>query len=235
MDYSMLDSLASGVHKIESMPGLGRFSISIPERGDPAERAPLILALHWGVETYAFISHDFLAGFVQPAMCDSGAFIMAPDRGSDAWDDPGQQAILLQLLDLALGQLPLDPGQIVITGYSMGGIGSWHIAARRTHRFSALIPIACNPPADALEAAQEIPTYVIHGGQDELFPLSETRRAVALLKERGARLEFSVVEGGTHYAAHLYIDAVRKTVPWMRSIWRPQFGEPSASSRSGEG
>lgn len=228
----MLESLASGIHKIESLPGLGRFSISIPDRGDQAGRAPLILALHWGVEIYPFVSHDFLAGFVQPDMGDSGACIIAPDRRSDTWDDPEQEATLLQMVDRAVSQLGLDPRRVAITGYSMGGIGSWHIAARHAHLFSALIPIACNPPASAMNASWQIPIYVIHGEQDELFPLSETRRCVEELEKQGVPIRIRVVEQATHFAAHLYVDALRKAVSWVGSIWEDPLINPPPNQPS---
>ena len=43
----------------------------------------------------------------------------------------------------------IDKAKVVVTGYSMGGAGTWHFAEKYPERFSAAIPVAGRPPASA--------------------------------------------------------------------------------------
>jgi pimeloyl-ACP methyl ester carboxylesterase len=53
------------------------------------------------------------------------------------------------LLDMVMGHYAIDKKRVAVTGCSMGGTGSWHLAEKFPERFSAAIPIASRPPASA--------------------------------------------------------------------------------------
>ncbi|MFM7411593.1 MAG: alpha/beta fold hydrolase, partial [Planctomycetota bacterium] len=50
-------------------------------------------------------------------------------------------AAALAALDAVLAREPVDPRRIYLTGLSMGGYGSWELAARHPDRFAAVLPI----------------------------------------------------------------------------------------------
>jgi predicted peptidase len=54
------------------------------------------------------------------------------------------------LLDMVIARYAIDQKRVAVTGYSMGGTGSWHLAEKFPERFSAALPIASRPPASAV-------------------------------------------------------------------------------------
>jgi predicted peptidase len=180
---------------------------------------PLVLALHWGGPLYPYIGGDLLTGLVEPALRELGAIIVAPDRTTESWTDPQSEATLLALLDEIQANYAIDPVRTLITGYSIGGMGTWYMAARNPERFAAAIPIAAPPPPDAADNEWKIPLYVIHGRQDELFPLAETERVVRQLEAQGAAVELAIVDRATHYQTDRFREPLQRAIPWIRRAW----------------
>ncbi len=62
---------------------------------------------------------------------DSLPYIIASPQcpGQEAWQQPGQQALLVALLDHITNSLRMDTNRVYLTGLSMGGFGSWRLAA----------------------------------------------------------------------------------------------------------
>lgn len=58
-----------------------------------------------------------------------------------SWEDWGRRDAL-EVLDLARDRLGSDPDRIYLTGHSMGGHGSWHLATLLPDRFAAVGPSA---------------------------------------------------------------------------------------------
>jgi predicted peptidase len=97
-----------------------------------------------------------------------------------------------------------DPQRIYLTGISLGGAGTWYLAAHHPHRFAALVPIAAEvvptggdqAPADLApllassdpyralaRALGPAPVWAFHGAADDEVPVTESRRMVAALKD----------------------------------------------------
>jgi predicted peptidase len=76
-------------------------------------------------------------------------------------------------------------------GYSMGGRGTWHLAATFRSRFVAAIPIAGTPGEIALDTLRDLPLYVIHSEADRRVPIEDTAKAVAQLRAMRAPVAFA--------------------------------------------
>ena len=109
---------------------------------------PLILALHYGGHGAPYYGKDILTGLVEPALREVEAIIVAPDCTGDDWTDAQSEEDVIALLDHVQGAYNIDPQRILVTGYSMGGIGTWHLAARHQDRFTAALVMAGVPPPD---------------------------------------------------------------------------------------
>ncbi len=196
-----------------------RVSFAIPSSYDKDAASPLVLALHWGGPLYPYIGGDLLTGLVEPALQELGAIIVAPDRSTENWTNPQSEVELLDLLDEIQADYAIDPARTLITGYSIGGMGTWYMGGRNQERFAVAIPLAAAPPPDAVDREWEIPLYIIHGRQDELFPLAETEVVVQQLKAKGAVVELDIVDPATHYQTDRYQEPLRRTIPWIRRVW----------------
>jgi predicted peptidase len=111
---------------------------------------------------------------------------------------------------------------MVVTGYSMGGMGTWYLVARHPDRFSAAIPMAGSPRDADLEAVRRTPLYAIHSRTDEVVPLASTEAAVSRLKQAGARAQLVVVDV-PHYESASFVHHLKKAIPWLRAIWEERM------------
>ena len=73
------------------------------------------------------------------------AIIVAPDSIRGDWNTAENERGVNLLLDSVLASLAsysIDTKKIVVTGFSMGGTGTWHFAQKYPQRFSAAVPLA---------------------------------------------------------------------------------------------
>ncbi|KAL1613900.1 hypothetical protein SLS54_010177 [Diplodia seriata] len=101
------------------------------------------------------------------------------------------ETILTSLLDEVLPHLRIDLQRIHLTGFSMGGGGTWKLALHTPDRFATLTPV-CGY-GDTLRASQvaHVLQWVHHGERDDIIDISQSERMVAALKKAGADVKFS--------------------------------------------
>ena len=81
-------------------------------------------------------------------------------------------AHLVELLDAIIKDYDVDEDRIYLTGLSMGGSGSWRLAADHPDRFAAVVPICGRgAPGDA-EHLKALPIWIFIGDQDRALPNS---------------------------------------------------------------
>ena len=204
----------------QTLPADGRrYTIAIPEQYDELNPVPLIIALHWGGPVTPYYGHAILAGLVEPALKKLGAIIVAPDCNAGTWTNEQSESEILSLCEYIQGNYLIDVAKIMLTGYSLGGIGTWYMAARHQDRFAAAVPMAAKPPSGVLNVDWHIPLFVIHGQQDELFPVQETKKITKQLQKTGIDVKLLVLDGVTHYETGFFIEPLRKAVPWIETAW----------------
>lgn len=117
--------------------------------------------------------------------------------------------------DLA-DHVPLDPDRTVIGGYSMGGFGTWRIAAMHPDLFAGMFLLSSAARDDLPLATnlRTIPYYHDHGALDELVPIAQARETIARLDELGHRYVFDVHPAEDHVAYSLK-DGWRQLVEWV--------------------
>jgi len=193
-----------------------RYAVSLPERRKEAR--PLVLSLHYAGHGAAYYGKGMLESLVEPALRDLDAVIVAPDCPSQSWTTKESEEAVLALLDFVAATYRTDPERVVVTGYSMGGMGTWHLVSRHPERFSAAIPMAGAPRDADLDAVARTPLYAIHSRIDEVVPLTPTRDAVARLRKAGARAELVLVDI-PHYHTARFEPYLEKAAEWLREIW----------------
>jgi predicted peptidase len=117
----------------------------------------------------------------------------------------------------------IDENKVVITGYSDGGNGSWFYAQYYSDLFSAAIPMASSynsVGSDGIVPKIDIPLYVIHGENDDLFPLAQTEEWVNQSKNAGSSIEFVIASGLTHYEVCNYVGYLTTATNWLQNeVW----------------
>jgi predicted peptidase len=215
--------LTPGLHNLElpraDEPAI-RYAIYIPGNYSPTASVPLILALHFGVRggDAAGAGGDVVQILIGPALVELGAIIVAPDSVRGDWSSPENEKAVNALLDMVLAHYSIDKKKVAVTGFSMGGAGSWHFAEKFPERFSAAIPVAGRPPVSAF--GWRLPVLAIHSRDDQVAPFDPTEARIAELQKAGVNAKLIPLTGITHYETSRFRDALRRAVPWLREIWK---------------
>jgi len=213
-----VDVLGPGIHDAAlQLPGAGivRYAISIPQ-GSASARLPLVLALHFAGGPGS--GRAVLEYLIRPAFADLGAVIVAPDSIEGDWSTPGNQRAVNVLLDAVINSYNIDTRKVVVTGYSMGGAGTWYWADKYPDRFSAAIPVAGYPSGSA--ASWRVPVFAVHSTADEVMPILPTQQRIAELKKMGKNAQLVTVSNITHFQTDRHVDALRRAVPWLQELWK---------------
>jgi predicted peptidase len=197
-----------------------RYAISIPAGYSPSTPVPLILALHFGVRggDSTGAGSDVVQILVGPALAELGAIIVAPDSVRGDWSSAENEKAVNALLDMVEARYSIDEKKVAVTGYSMGGAGTWHFAEKFPERFSAAIPVAGRPPASA--SGWQLPVLAIHSRDDQVVPFDPTEARIAALQKAGVNAKLIPLTGITHYQTYRFKDALRRAVPWLREVWQ---------------
>ena len=91
-----------------------------------------------------------------------------------------------------------DADRVCLTGLSMGGSGTWTLAAAHPERFAAIAPICGRSDASKASALKDLPIWVFHGDQDPLDIKQPTETVEAIRKAGGGQVRFTTLEHVGH-------------------------------------
>jgi len=192
-----------------------RYVVSIPPDWSADREWPIILFLHGSQER----GDD---GLVQSSVGLARAVRRHPERfpaivvmpqckpGTD-WKSTAMEAQAVAALDASMKEFHGDPRRTYLTGFSMGGYGTWAIAAEYPNRFAA-IAVVCGgiewptpvrisdegPYAAIARKIAGIPVWVFHGNADRNVFVTESREMVKLLRELHADVRYTEYDGVAH-------------------------------------
>jgi len=200
-----------------------RFRVFVPKGWSKKKKSPVLLFLHGAGERGDDNLAQTRVGIGPPILAhrESLPFIVVlPQCPKNRWwTEPEMQAQALRALDQTVKEFNGDKKRTYLTGLSMGGYGSWIIAANNPARFAA-IAVVCGgvrpparvnaPEANAALAASpdpygavaakvgKTPVWVFHGGADPVVPVSESRKMVEAIKTAGGDVRYNEYEGVGH-------------------------------------
>ncbi|MFM8704740.1 MAG: hypothetical protein ACKOHG_12900 [Planctomycetia bacterium] len=95
-------------------------------------------------------------------------------------------AAAVSALDAVMKTEPVDPSRVYLTGLSMGGYGSWGLAARMPGRFAAVIPICGGGDEATASKLAMLPSWCFHGPDDDMVPVARSRSMVQAVGSSGS-------------------------------------------------
>jgi predicted peptidase len=203
-------------------PESGRilYGISVPAGYTKGEPRPLILALHpGGGQGTPYYGLSFMRGIVSPALKDLNAIIVAPDCPTRSWSDPAAEQAVMALLQNVMKEYAVDRRRVLVTGFSLGGRGTWFMSSRHADLFTGAIPIAGSSGDEPLDRLGKIPTYVIHSRQDQVVAFEPDERTTRQLEKMGKPVRFEALDGLGHYEMGGYVDALTRGGKWVVEHW----------------
>ena len=110
---------------------------------------------------------------------------------------------VMVLLDEVIRSHAVDTNRVYLTGLSLGGYGTWHLATLHPHRFAAIAPICGGGVGlygfpERVCALKDVPVWAFHGAKDPVVPLEESAKMVRALKECGGDVRFTVYPEAEH-------------------------------------
>ncbi|PON16375.1 hypothetical protein C2W62_18820 [Candidatus Entotheonella serta] len=196
-----------------------QYTLRIPDTYDGQTALPVILCLHFGGQASDFYGRIFLELIPGPGFEDVPAFLVAPTTFTRDWTTPAGEAVVWAALDEVERSLPVETDKRVVMGYSMGGVGTWHVASAFRDRFVAAIPIAGAPRQADLQALHDLPLYVIHSQHDRVVPIEADATAVQQLRDMGAPVMFTALPEGDHFDYRLVVAELDEVATWLKAIW----------------
>ena len=131
--------------------------------------------------------------------------------------DPAEAA--MQALDAAIAEFGGDRDRVYLTGLSMGGYGTWHLALAHPDRFAAIVPIcggllphpsalsvrqspltmqAPDPYMFTAKALRAMPAWIFHGADDTVIPVTESRQMADALRKANGDVRYTEYPGVGH-------------------------------------
>lgn len=133
-----------------------------------------------------------------------------PQSGWDSWIPE-----LEELIEQTIRQHRIDPNRVYLTGLSMGGFGSWELAARRPDLFAAVVPICGGGHPDWAERLKQTPLWAVHGAEDRVVPPEHSRDMIQAIQSAGGTPHYSELPGVGHDSWHLAYAADSDILKWM--------------------
>ncbi len=191
------------------------YAIYVPKNKPDSGRYGLTLLLHSLSANY----NQYLGNRNQSQFGErgSGSIVITPEaRGPDGWYYHHAAADVFDVWADVAAHYPLDPDYTAIAGYSMGGYGTYKLAARYPDLFARAQPTVgppglgvWAPPAPPtggtktntyrqLASLRHVPFLMWVASGDELVPLSGTQKQARRFDELGYRYIFDTFSPATH-------------------------------------
>lgn len=195
-----------------------RYGLSVPGDYNASRPRPLVLVLHPGGGGSSYYGDGFLRSIFLPGLRDLAPIMIAPDVPGRAWTEPRAEQAVMALVAATIDEFAVDRRRVLVAGFSLGGAGTWFLSARHADRFTAAIVMA-GRTEEPLATLARIPTYVIHGRDDEVVPFGPAEERARSLEKMSRPVAFDALSGVSHYAMGSYVAALARGGRWVNERW----------------
>jgi predicted peptidase len=200
------------------------YSVYVPRAFDASKRWPVILFLHGSGERGSDGLRSTQIGVAAAIRANPDrvpAIVVFPQAPPDSrWlDEPADAA--MAALETSIDEFHGDRSRVYLTGLSMGGYGTYHLALAHPGTFAALAVVcggllphetttavrqspltkgAGDPYAFTAHALRHLPIRIVHGDADPVIPVSESRKMAEALTNEGGNVRYVELPGVGHNA-----------------------------------
>lgn len=192
------------------------YSLYIPSSYNKNKKYSLLICLH------GFSGNDY-SGAKNVADCLPEDFIIvgAFGRGDVGYYGIGEQDVL-DVIDLVKKNFNIDDDRVYLTGWSMGGLGTWRFGQLYSDKFAAVASF-CGWTWDTyLDNLINLPILIVHGTEDTTVPIEMDENAADNLKYFGYNVRFDIVLKADHdvWSAWIKGSDPNKLLNYFRKIKR---------------
>jgi predicted peptidase len=122
-----------------------------------------------------------------------------PQSAKRSWKADGEDAQrALAMLAEVQKEYKTNPKRVYLTGLSMGGYGTWSLAAAYPEKWAAIVPICGGGDPKTAEKMKSIPCWCFHGDADPGVKVERSRDMMAALKKAGGEPKYTEYPGVGH-------------------------------------
>jgi predicted peptidase len=176
------------------------YHIYVPKALKPGKKYPLVTFLHG----YSDLTLDTHKGFpkgvwsLPRVQSDHPHILFVPRYRTfdDMWVQDTYRAMVIEAMDDLIEEFNdnpqspnIDTTRLYLTGFSQGGMGTWHFIKHTPHRFAGASPLSgfSHGPqtVQQAEALKHLPIWIFNGDGDR--GVAGSRLSYQMLKRAGAR------------------------------------------------
>jgi hypothetical protein len=178
---------------------LQSYAVYVPDREPPAEGFGLTLLLH-----SLSANHNQYANSVyqrQLGERGAGTVVVTPSgRAPDGFYAGFAEADTFEVWADVARHHPIDPSWVVVSGYSMGGFGTYRLLARYPDLFAGGFSVVGIPGSamDQLASLLHTPLKVWNAAADELVHVTDAEQAHGALVEAGVEHAYRLFPTADH-------------------------------------
>jgi acetyl esterase/lipase len=179
-----------------------KYVVFVPHGYDGKKVFPAILFLH-GAGRTGTDGRDQVTGALGQAIQKQEktfAFVtIFPQSHLGSWQadtEDGKRAVAI--LDEVTKNYTVDKQRVYLTGLSMGGEGTWALAAAHSERWAAIVPLCGGGDPKTAAKLKDIPCWCFHGDADKVVEVDQSRLMIRALKKVGGRPLYHEYPGVGH-------------------------------------
>lgn len=172
----------------------------VSDDADESREWPLMIFLHGMGERGDDIEMIIKHGPIKEAMAgrEMPFLIVAPQCPKPAEGEPMMSVLwpaveedVLNIIEDVKHRYRVDERRIYLTGLSMGGHGSFELAAEHPEMFAAVAPICGFGRAERVDKYDGTPFWVFHGKRDRVVAHSRSVEMVEAMRAMGQNVKFT--------------------------------------------
>jgi predicted peptidase len=213
------------------------YRLFIPDNYSEQQRYPLILSLHGAGgrgsdnekqldSAVAYLVSDKIQSvepaFVLVPQCPAGhQWVEIDDSKGPPYENYSMEEIpesiqfqlIFKVIENLIDTYNIDGNRIYVTGFSMGGSGTWDIIVRHPDFFAAAVPLSGRNDPGQAESIAHLPIWAFHGKLDDAAPVENTRLMQSALELHGGNIRVSEPRCGHDVVDRAYGET--DVLPWM--------------------
>jgi predicted peptidase len=178
-----------------------KYVVFVPHGYTPEKSYPVVLFLH-GSGSTGDDGKKQVSGIAAAIRRDEKAFpavVVFPQSQKRTWratSEDGRRA--MAILAEVEKTYKTDPKRVYLTGLSMGGFGTWSLAAAHPDRWAAIVPICGGGNVADAAKIKDIPCWCFHGDADPTVKVDLSRAMFKALKDAGGTPKYTEYPGVGH-------------------------------------
>jgi poly(3-hydroxybutyrate) depolymerase len=219
------DPKSPGFHlqTVDTDHGAYKYTVYVPEGYDESKTYPAILFLHGAGERGDDGSIPSQVGLGPAIVQRPGgvpAIVIFPQARKTWQADSDDANAALKALEAVSGTYKVDPKRVALTGLSMGGMGTWSLAAKHPEKFAAIAPVCGPGRTEDVDKVKDIPTRGYVGDADSPRLHLGMRGLIEALRAAGAHPGYTEYRGVGHNSWDRAYNT-SDVIDWMLAQRRP--------------